>query len=680
VKSALTRTLCTVHACTLALLSTLAGCSGNEAPVAEVCTLEGPADFAERIGCLADFDVLASVPLDQQIPGARSVKVVLDQLDGDALYFQNSTKYKIHYDFVKAELGGADKPPVPQKGEFDSVQYASADRRFILGAVTYYEDPKLWVLELAPYDNASSEMISKLLRALRKRTYFGNALAFHPTSVQQEQSAAALAKDQRVVTNEDIYADISYQPLTLGEAMGKLRFVRADALAASYVSFRDIVVLDKVPNDITVVSGIVTEEFQTPLSHVNVLSQNRKTPNMGLRGAFSNATLKALEGKWVKLNTAAGTWTVTEVSEAEADAYWQNKQPKVQLPAIDLTVTGLPNIEAIVDESQGDLREAIKRAVLAYGGKSAQYAVLYNTKGLPVRKAFAIPIYYYDQFMRENGFYPRLEALLADAAFKDSAQVRDQALKALRDEMGEAPVNAAFQELLRQKLAADYPGQSMRFRSSTNSEDLDGFPCAGCYESHTGDAEDWDDTLDAIRDTWATVWLFRTFEERSYYGIDHFSVGMGLLVHHNFPDEEANGVALTANPFDPEGLDQPAFYVNVQTGGQAEVVHPPPGVTSDEYLYYYSAPGYPQTYLSQSNLVDAGGHVLTPRQAFDLGNTLKLIHERFSAAYGPKSGNQGWYAMDVEFKFDDEGSDTGPRLYIKQARPHPGRGLSVETD
>ena len=57
---------------------------------------------------------------------------------------------------------------------------------------------------------------------------------------------------------------------------------------------------------------------------------------------------------------------------------------------------------------------------------------------------------------------------------------------------------------------------------------------------------------------------------------------MALLVHHNFPDEAANGVAVTANPFDPSGLE-PGFYVNVQQGGDAEVVAPPPGVTSDEF-------------------------------------------------------------------------------------------------
>ena len=73
---------------------------------------------------------------------------------------------------------------------------------------------------------------------------------------------------------------------------------------------------------------------------------------------------------------------------------------------------------------------------------------------------------------------------------------------------------ALFIDGNKDKLARDYPGTTMRFRSSTNAEDLDGFPCAGCYDSHTGDPADWDNNLlRAIRRTWATVWKFRTFEE-----------------------------------------------------------------------------------------------------------------------------------------------------------------------
>lgn len=649
--------------------------------VERACTVSGTVDSVASIGCKADFAALASVPIDANIPGARSGKVVLDQLGGDKLYFQNSQKYQIHYQFVSTHLSGGTLPVVPQLSEFNQSEYYDDDRRFILGAVTYYEEPDVWAFELSPYDTANAEMITKVITAIRAHSYFGPALVFHPTSNALAVEAKKLGADITVLSTEQLFAKTVFQPLTLGQSVGRLHFVKAAQLETEYLSYRDIVVLDEVPNDISVVSGLITEQFQTPLSHVNVLSQNRGTPNMGLKGATKNAKLLALDGKWVQLTVNASEWKIQEVSSAEADAYAEAHKPTpVVLPALDLTVTGLHDVEELVDETTGNLREAIKKSVLAYGGKAAQYGVLANTKGVPVRKAFAIPVYYYDQFMKQNGFYERIADLLADAKFKDDPDTRDTLLAKLRADMETAPVDQDFQDLLKAKLDADYPGQSMRFRTSTNSEDLDGFPCAGCYESHTGDANDWEDTLEAIRKTWSTVWLFRTFEERAYYGIDHTSVGMALLVHHNFADEEANGVALTGNPFDASGLE-PGFYVNVQWGGEAEVVHPPAGINSDEFLYFYSSPNQPITYLAHSNLVADGETVLSTRQIYQLGMALSAIHEKFSAAYGPKAGNTGWYAMDTEFKFDDEADPGQPAtLYVKQARPHPGRGLSVDTD
>jgi pyruvate,water dikinase len=301
--------------------------------------------------------------------------------------------------------------------------------------------------------------------------------------------------------------------------------------------------------------------------------------------------------------------------------------------------------------------------------------VLTNTAGVPIRAAFGIPVYYYVQFMQQNGFFARVDALLADSAFVNDPLVRDTKLAELRTAMEGAPVDSAFQALLRAKLTASFAGQTMRFRTSTNAEDLDGFPCAGCYDSHTGDPADWDGSLlRAIKRTWAGVWFFRTFEERSYHSIDHQAVAMALLVHHNFPAEEANGVAVTANPYDATGLE-PAFYVNVQKGGTAEVVAPPPGVTSDQFLYFHAYAGQPTTYLGHSNLVPAGETVLVAAQVAELGVALEAIHKRFSAAYGPLSGFTGWYGMDVEFKFDDEDVPGQlPRLQIKQARPYHGRG------
>ncbi len=660
--------------------SMASGCGEDGAkPTDEIregaCVAETDApDFLVQVGCRKDFDALASDPLDTSIPGARSVKVVLDQVDGNKLYFQNSKKYQIHFQFASAHLSGKDgKPLVRSLSDFNKTEYFAADRRFLLGAVTYYEQPKVWALEIAPYDTASPELITKLYAAVVKASYFGPGLAFHPTSSNIETLVPQLPANVKVKTNKQLYEAIDYQPLNLATGIGKLRFLTTVELETKYLSFREIVVLDKIPNDISVVTGIITEEFQTPLSHVNVLSQNRKTPNMGLRGATTNAKLRALDGKWVKLVVGAREWTVEEATTAEADAYWEAHKPKpVTLPAVDLAVKDFRNIEDVVPEAGMSLRDALKANIGAFGGKAVHYSILFKTPGLPVRKAFAIPAFHYVDFMQKNGFFARIDALMADPEFRDKPEVRDAKLKEFRKAMQAAPLDPAFEETLKAKLAADYPGLSMRYRTSTNSEDLEGFPCAGCYESHTGNFNDWPDTWDAIKETWASIWLFRTFEERSYSSIDHKSVVMALLVHHNFPMEEANGVALTANPFDSSG-SQPGFYVNVQFGGEAEVVHPPPGVTSEEFVYQFGQPNQPITYLSRSSLVPAGTAVLTPRQVHELGQALDLIHKRFSPAYGPQAGNNGWYAMDVEFKFDGEPGET-PKVVIKQARPHPGRG------
>jgi hypothetical protein len=638
-------------------------------------------ELLTHIDCTADFLALASAPIDVSLPGARSVKVILDQANGDSLTFQNSVLYQIHYAFASKHLSGGALPLVGSLSEFNATEYYSPDRRFVLGAVTYYEGPKAWALELAPYDTASAALITKLYEKVKASAFFGPALAFHPTSEAVATAAAKLPKTVSVVTTGQLYDQIDYQPLTLATGVGRLRFVLAATPETANLSFQDIAVLDLAPNDITVVQGLITQEFQTPLSHINVLSANRHTPNMGLRNAMTNPTLRALEGKLVQLTVGSSAWSVREVSGADAEAFWTAHKPApVVLPAIDLATTGLVDIEAVTPEPAagappGALRDAIKKSVLAFGGKAAQYSILARTPDVPIKKAFAAPIYYYDQFMTQNGFYARVDALLADPAFQTDATVRAQKLTELRAAIMAAPVDGDYQTLLAAKLAADYPGQKMRFRTSTNSEDLAGFPCAGCYESHSGDPADWPSVLDALRQSYASIWLFRTFEERSYYGIDHKAVGMALLVHHNFGDEEANGVAVTANPFDASGLD-PAFYVNVQAGGDAEVVHPPPGVTSDQFLIYFGEPNQPTTYLTHSNLVTT--NVLTPRQVHQLGVALDAIHTRFSAAYGPAAGNDGYYAMDIEFKFDDEAAAGMPAtLYVKQARPYPGRGSDV---
>jgi hypothetical protein len=638
----------------------------------------GP-DALNDVGCESDFTVLASIPVSASIPGARSTKVVLDQADSNHLHFQNSVRYQVHYAYVSTHLSGSSLPLVSSLAEFNTTEYFSPDRRFILAAVSYYEGPKVFALEFSPYDTASATMMQTMYEAVQAHAYFGAQLVLHPTSASNAVEAAKLPASVKVMTTDELYEGIDYQPLTLATGVGRLRFTTAAAIELSPPSNQDLLVLDEAPNDISVVQGLITETFQTPLSHINVLSANRGTPNMGLKKALTNATLRALDGKLVKLTVDALEWSAVEVTQEEAETFWATHKPDpVTLPALNLDTDAIVNVEDCTPDPTdgGSLRDAIKESVRAYGGKAAQYSILRRIgDDVPIKPAFVIPVKHYDNFMKDNGLDVMIQGFLDDATFRTDSTVRVQKLNQLYAAIMAGTVRQGLiDEIVARAAVAPYSGKKLRFRTSTNSEDLDGFPCAGCYESHTGDPADQDDLRDAIRQTYSSAWSFRTFEERSYYGIDHFSVGMALMVHTNYPDEEANGVAVTSNPFDAAGLD-PAFYVNVQAGGDAEVVAPPPGVKSDEFLYYFSQPNQPITYLTHSNLIAPDTTVLSTTQTYALGKALAAIHDRFSAAYGPAVGNLGWYAMDVEFKFDDDDDPTQPpTLFIKQARPYPGRG------
>jgi pyruvate phosphate dikinase-like enzyme len=659
----------------LLLVTLFAGCGDNAAPPIDdsTCQVTGTApDEHTRIVCRGQYDELASLPIDGSLPGARSIKLILDQADGDRVHFQNTIAFGTHYSFASTHLSGHGLPTVPLESQFYTQSDFSPDRRFILAELTYYEGPRRFTLDLAPYDTADAAIITKLFTAVRARVYFGDELAFHPTSDHLGEIAATLPPDVPVITTDELYAGIDYQPLSLGTSIGRLHRTTADALATEYVSYQDIVVLDHVPNDISVVQGIITQDFQTPLSHLNVLSRNRHTPNMGLRGAFSSPELIALDGKLVELAVTADTWTLREASQQEAEQWWADHAPTpVTLPAREFSIQHVTDIVDVAPEGPGTLRDAIQAGVRAFGGKAAQYAILYRTPGIPIRDGLGIPDYFYDRFMTTNGFYARVTAMLADPQFMTDPAVRTAQLAQLRTDMLVAPLDPVLATELQAKVTARFSTvNKLRFRSSSNSEDLDGFPCAGCYESHSGKVSKLSDMLDTIRQVYASAWSFRAFELRSYYGVAHAAVGMGLLVHESFPDEEANGVAITQNPFVPAGLD--LFYINVQQGDDVEVVTPPPGVTSDELLLYYGQPTEPAEYIAHSSLIPEGTTVLTATQLDQLGNALSLIRDRFDAAYGVAAGNTGWYAMDVEFKFDDAAAPgQPPTCYIKQARPYP---------
>lgn len=683
----------------LAAAVALSACAGDETRIEfapgqattgpdraeRVCAIQpgSDPDSASELACPADYAALASKPADASIPGATSVKVVIDRANHNQLYFQNSKRYCIHWDFASEHLSGGALPIVQPLREFNQTEYYSPDRRFILGALSHYDGADLWVFELSPYDAADTGLIEVGFDVVREQTWLDSELSFHPTSVRLETAAAQLPADIPITSTDALYQGIDYQPLNPGTSTGILRFRTAAEVDGAYTPYREIVVLDAVPNDISIVAGQITAEFQTPLAHINVLAANRGTPNMALRGALEDPGLRALEGKWVELRVGAFDWEIREISSGEAESWWAKHAPlPLVVQPMDLSVSDLRETSAMLELGEASLGESIRRAIPVFGAKATHYGALAHAQRSgafaalpeldgagPIAPGFGVPMFYYDQFMRDNGLYERLEQLMTDPAWSDPVK-RAEALRLFKQELRTASMRAEVVSAIVERAAELFPGENLRFRSSTNSEDLGTFTGAGLYDSETGvpslpsgqkDSVEW-----AVKKVWSQVYNPRAYEEREYFSMNHRDVGMALLVHANFPEEEAQGVALTNNPFDTSGLE-PAFYVNGQIGN-ADVVTPDRGILPEAYLHYFGSPGQPVVYTQQSSLVGAGGRVLSPDQIYRLGLSLDAIHKYFFTAYGNAGG---WYALEVDWKFDDKLTLGQPSLFIKQARPYP---------
>ena len=108
--------------------------------------------------------------------------------------------------------------------------------------------------------------------------------------------------------------------LNPGKARGRVRvFTTEIDYRSAALEWSDIIVMDRVPDDIPRLSGCVNARHTTPLSHTNVLATGWQIPNAIQLGALE--MLAALDGKWIEyeVDAAASSISVAEIDEpAEA--------------------------------------------------------------------------------------------------------------------------------------------------------------------------------------------------------------------------------------------------------------------------------------------------------------------------------------------------------------------------
>lgn len=603
---------------------------------------DGSIDYLASLIRPEAFKLMEGPPLNPIFSEIKSVKVVYS-ITTSSIYYINSTKYFIHYEFAREILGYS-------KGHymFNQEQYTNnPNRQYILATLNYFVSSGIYTLDFFSGDELVCDQIQAIYDKVVETTYIGRDVKFFSNSMNWSVCTSIPS-----ITSEELFAGQNYQPLNPAEAYGYLKKFTLNDLKTQYAGRHDIALLNGIPNDISIVAGIITTDFQTPLSHINVLSHNRGAPNMALRDGWTNPQLETLSNKLVYLKVSLDTFELREASLSEAQAFWNQKDPSQEIRMhCDTLTTGIVNL-AVANISSS--------AVI--GGKAANFAELmkinvagYGTLPLP-ENAFAIPFYYYWQHMHTHELDVLVRKTLQEPLFHSDFQYRKLQLEKLQDSIRKYPVNEELLALVNAKINESGSFSNIRFRSSTNSEDIKGFNGAGLYDSYTGIPGDPQKTIEnAIRKVWASLWNLSAYEEREYFKINQLSVSMAVLVHRSFPDEAANGVLITKNLYN---IYNPGFTINAQEG-ELSITNPEGGYTPDQIILYTF-----EDIIEYINHSTAPGMenrtVLSETEVFELGAYCKAIQNHYCTLYNE------CLPLDIEFKVDR--IDGVRKLYIKQAR------------
>lgn len=424
---------------------------------------------------------------------------------------------------------------------------------------------------------------------------------------------------------------VSYEPYTRGVGYGTLTLIDLDELDAAEFGWQDIVVLDEAPLDIErVVSGVVTGTRQATLSHLNVRSSARGTPNCYLDGA--QPQLQAWEGKIVRLCCGADGIEIEEATQADAEAWWEAIRPEpVDVVQPDYDTNDLMGLHDLPTDDTS----ARRAGVAAYGSKGTNLATLYQR---------------IDPELQLDGFLVPMSFSLSEPDNAEIVQeIHDQIVMTFGDD-----------------------AVMVRFRSSSNAEDALGFSGAGLYDSESVCAADsFDDdevgpslcdpdqadekTIEAgLEAVWSSLWNERAVEERAWYGIDEADVAMAILVNTRSKDEEANIVAFTGVPGYPSDN---RLFVEAQVG-RLDVVSNESGTWPERSLLEMDDGEVVHIERAQSS--SEQDIVLDDARLHELGAALWDIED----VYPVDGESDGRVLLDTEWKVLSDG-----RLVVKQVRP-----------
>lgn len=487
-----------------------------------------------------------------------------------------------------------------------------------------------------------------------------------------------------------------------GERCGELSII-TDEHSEKFeaLNIASIPVFTFFPAELSTVAGVITMVKQPRVSHIALKAKDWQIPNADISGAacvqensddllsaFTKCFPEIKDGDFVYIKAQRDGRVLTLEKTDATDP----RCPSLVTQIGEVSIVSDLTFSTVADHSELGWEDFDK-----VGSKAANYAELLKAMNAGgeevVRPGFAIPFYYYNQFITENlNLKTAIEALLADEKVNNplEALYRGEKLSALQELImsDEVKIDESFllKILERAETYVDSKGlpRRLKFRSSTNAEDLPNFSGAGLYDSKSykptskGKEKPAQEKLEsltkAVKTVWSSIWNKRAYDERALYGIDHSEVYMGIQVNLAFPDELASGVVVTKNIIDLKGQD--GVYIEAQRGDEYSVENPAPGVIPERNLVLLNENNEITIDRIGNSTVDVDGLTILSEESTEAVLTdadvqrvtsLALVAETYFENLLGEAGRE--FALDIEFKVDRDlqGNRT---VYFKQARPY----------
>ncbi len=469
---------------------------------------------------------------------------VIDRKNNNRIYYVNSQRFRFHKDFLYA-TGLA-----PFGTDIYKAAYFAEDRRFIVGTIAWQKTVDKWTWEMWEGDLATAEHL-KTANEIINKTFFEKVF-YKPNSLRQEDVSANIGFER--ITQDELNKNQEYLALNTGTAIGRVHIIeKLDDTVE--IGDNEIIILKELPETLPPVRGIIVAKPSSPLSHINILAKGWGIPNVYIKDA--DKLFKELNEKWIKFDA-----TLTKYEYKPAG-----------IPELELAPTVLPreapsNLK--VKKITG-LREMRAKDSLAFGAKSANLGEMLFAKlpGFIVPDGFTVPFYWYDKFIKDNGFDAEIEELLETYDFIHNPRFRRQKLEELRTKIQNGAFDEALKKQIIQKWKVQLGGRSVFVRSSSNAEDLPDFSGAGLYSSVPNVKEE-EKLIEAVKKVWASLWKFEAYEARMRNYVDHDTVYMSALIQLSV-DMQKGGVMISKDPFDDENKN--AVYMSAVCGHNSNVVN-----------------------------------------------------------------------------------------------------------